>query len=287
MNNIIEQMLSTYEIKNINDEINALKEIIQELILSGLSRGGFFNEAAFYGGTALRIFYKLDRFSEDLDFALLKSDENFDLSKYFGDIEKELNAYGLNLEICAKQKHNKTNISSAFLKGDTLEHILKFFPKDANHIYDHTLKSIKIKLEIDINPPKGATYEIQYRLLPSLHQIQLYDKSSLFAGKIHAILCRNWQKRVKGRDLYDYVFFLANNISVNLELVKNKLIESQYINENELFNLDTLKKLLKNKFEKINYNEAKEDVIPFIKDIDSLKLWNSDFFIKITDQLVG
>ena len=285
MNNIIEQMLSSYEIKNTNDEINALKEIIQELVLSGLSRGGFFNEAAFYGGTALRIFYKLDRFSEDLDFALLKPDKNFDLSKYFSYIENELKAYGLNLEISTKQKHNETNISSAFLKGDTLELILKFFPNEENHIYDRTLKNIKIKFEIDINPPDGATYEMQYKLLPSPHEIKLYDKSSLLAGKIHAILCRNWKNRTKGRDLYDYVFFLANNVNVNLDLLQNKLIESKYIDKDEPFNLDVLKTLLKNKFKEINYTEAKEDVIPFIKDLKNLDLWSSEFFIQITDQL--
>ena len=129
MNNIIEQMLSKYEIKNTNDEINALKEIIQEIVLSGLSRGNFFDEVAFYGGTALRIFYKLDRFSEDLDFALIAPNKDFDLSKYFSYIEKELKAYGLNLEINTKQKSVDSNITSAFLKGDTLEHILKFFPQ--------------------------------------------------------------------------------------------------------------------------------------------------------------
>ena len=210
MNNIIEQMLSKYEIKNTNDEINALKEIIQEIILSGLARGNFFAEAAFYGGTALRIFYKLDRFSEDLDFALIYPDKNFDLSKYFVYLEKELKAYGLNLEINTKQKNIESNITSAFVKGDTLEHILKFFPNEENHKYNHMLKNIKIKFEVDINPPSGATYEEKYKLLPSPHQIKIYDKESLFAGKIHAILCRNWKTRTKGRDLYDYIFFLSN-----------------------------------------------------------------------------
>ena len=166
-----------------------------------------------------------------------------------------------------------------------MEHILKFFPNEENHQYNHIFKNIKIKFEIDINPPKGATYETKYKLLPSPHQVRLYDKSSLFAGKIHAILCRNWQNRVKGRDLYDYVFFLANNINVNLDLVKSKLIESKYIMENDSFNLDVLKSLLKNKFKEINYKEAKDDVIPFIKEVNNLELWNSDFFIKITDQL--
>ena len=204
MNNIIEQMLSKYELKNTNDEINALKEIIQEIVLSGLSRGNFFNEVAFYGGTALRIFYKLDRFSEDLDFALIFPNKKFDLSKYFIYIEKELKSYGLNLEISTKQKNKNSNITSAFLKGNTLEHILKFFPNEKNNKYSSLLKNIKIKFEVDINPPSGAEYEEKYKLLPSPHQIKIYDKESLLAGKIHAILCRGWKTRVKGRDLYDF-----------------------------------------------------------------------------------
>ena len=285
MNNIILQMLSKYEIRNTNDEVNALKEIIQEIVLSGLSRGGFFKEASFYGGTALRIFYKLDRFSEDLDFALICPNKEFDLSKYFIYIEKELKAYGLNLEISNKSKSIDSNITSAFVKGDTLEHILKFFPNEGNHEYDHILKNIKIKFEVDINPPSGATYEEQYKLLPSPHQIKLYDKESLFAGKIHAILCRNWKTRTKGRDLYDYIFFLANNTNVNIELVKNKLIASDYIDPNSKVNINVLKELLIKKFNEIDYKEAKEDVIPFIKNIDSLNMWNKDFFISITEEL--
>ncbi len=285
MNNIIEQMLEKYEIKNSNDELNALKEIIQEIVLSGLSRSGFFDEAAFYGGTALRIFYNLNRFSEDLDFALLSPNTNFDLSKYFISIEKELKAYGLNLEIHPKIKNKDSNITSAFLKGDTLEHILKFFPKEETRQFDHLLKDIKIKFEVDINPPQGANYKIEYKLLPSPHQIRLYDKESLFAGKIHAILCRNWISRTKGRDLYDYVFFMATNTKVNLELLKNKLIESSYIKENEEFDIEKLKGLLTKKFQEINYNDAKNDVFPFIKDVDSLKVWNSEFFIHITEKL--
>lgn len=285
MNNIIEQMLSKYEIKNLNDEINALKEIIQEIVLSGLSRGGFFDEAAFYGGTALRIFYNLDRFSEDLDFALLSPNKDFDISKYFSYVEKELKAYDLNLEVSTRKKNINSNITSAFLKGDTKEHILKFFPGNSNHTYNQTLKDIKIKFEVDINPPLGATYEMRYKLLPSPHQVKLYDKTSLFAGKIHAILCRNWNIRVKGRDLYDYIFFLSNNVEVNVELIRNKLVASKYINENDVFNIDVLKGMLKSKFSEINYNDAKEDVLPFIRDTDSLNMWSKDFFVNITEDL--
>ena len=285
MNNIIEQMLNKYNINNTNDEINALKEIIQELILSGLSRGDFFNKAAFYGGTALRIFFKLNRFSEDLDFVLLTPDANFDLSKYFPYIKKELKAYGLNVEINSKEKIINSNITPAFLKADTLEHILKFFPNEVNHKYNSLLKNIKIKFEVDVNPPYGATYKDEYKLLPSPHKIKLYDKESLLAGKIHAILCRGWKTRIKGRDLYDYVFFLANDINVNIELIKNKLIESNYIDANDKFDIKVLKELLIKKFNEIDYDKAKEDVIPFIKDIDSLNIWNKDFFITITNKL--
>mgnify|MGYP004595119499 CR=1 FL=1 len=285
MNKVVGQMLERYEIHNTEDEINALKEVIQEIVLSGLSRGGFFEKAAFYGGTALRIFYNLDRFSEDLDFALLSPDANFDLSKYFNYIEEELKAYGLNMSVSSKEKSKETSITSAFIKGDTLEHVLKFFPNEENYTYDSILKMIKIKFEVDINAPFGATYEEKIKLLPFTHQILLYDKSSLFAGKVHAILCRNWKTRTKGRDLYDYVFFLANDIRVNFELLKNKLIASGVIKKGEKFDIDALRGMLTNKFKDINYAEAKNDVLPFIKDAYKLDSWNEDFFIKLTQNL--
>ena len=284
MNSVLKNMLSKYDIKNTTDEINAMKEIIQEIVLCGLSRGGFFDEAAFYGGTALRIFYGLNRFSEDLDFALLEPNKNFDLSKYFPFIEKEVLAYGLNLKITTKEKTKNSDIFSAFLKGDTKEHIFIFFPNE-NMKNTTSLKNIKIKFEVDVNPPSGATYEFKYKLLPSPHQVRLYDEPSQFAGKIHALLCRNWTYRTKGRDLYDYVFYLSKGTKVNLELIKSKLIESKAITESSEFNIDILKDLLNKKFREINYTKAKEDVIAFIEDIDSLNLWCSDFFIDITKGL--
>lgn len=284
MNSVLKNMLDKYDIKNTEDEINAMKEIIQEIVICGLSRGGFFNEAAFYGGTALRIFYGLNRFSEDLDFALLEPNKNFDLSKYFSFVEKEVLAYGLNLKIETKEKTKDSNILSAFLKGDTKEHIFIFFPNE-NMKNTTSLKNIKIKFEIDVNPPSGATYEFKYKLLPSPHQVRLYDEASQFAGKIHAILCRNWNYRTKGRDLYDYIFYLSKETKVNLKLIKSKLVESEAITEDSEFNIDILKELLNNKFKEINYTAAKEDVIAFIEDTDSLNLWNEDFFMDITKRL--
>ena len=284
MNNVLKNMLDKYDIKNTLDETNAMKEIIQEIVLCGLSRGGFFDVAAFYGGTALRIFYGLNRFSEDLDFALIKPNLEFDLSKYFSFIEKEVQAYGLNLSISEKNKTKESNITSAFLKGDTKEHILIFFPNE-NMKNTTSLKDIKIKFEVDVNPPAGAKYDLKYKLLPSPHQVRLYDESSLFAGKIHAILCRNWNYRTKGRDLYDYIFYLSKNISVNMELIKEKLIDSNALKREEAFNIDILKGLLDKKFERIDYKNAKEDVEMFIEDKESLNLWSADFFKEITKNL--
>lgn len=286
MNNVLQNMLKKYDIKNTLDETNAMKEIIQEIVLCGLSRGGFFDEAAFYGGTALRIFYGLNRFSEDLDFALLKPNPEFDLGQYFPYIEKEVKAYGLNLSISEKIKTQESNITSAFLKGDTKEHILMFFPNE-NIQNTTSLKSIKIKFEVDINPPAGAKYDLKYKLLPSPHQVKLYDEGSLFAGKIHAILCRNWNYRTKGRDLYDYIFYLSKNTKVNIELIKEKLIDSQVIKREGKFNIDVLKDLLNKKFDQIDYKNAKEDIETFIEDKNSLELWSKEFFKEITTNLIA
>ena len=126
---------------------------------------------------------------------------------------------------------------------------------------------------------------MKYKLLPSPHQVNLYDASSLFAGKVHAILCRNYHSRVKGRDLYDYVFFLANNVKINITLLKNKLIASNFIKEDEQFDINILKDMLIKKFNEIDYEEAKKDVIPFIKNNQSLDLWNKEFFAEITKNL--
>ena len=284
MDTVIKNMLSKYDIKNITDETNAMKEIIQEIVLCGLARGGFFDNAAFYGGTALRIFYGLNRFSEDLDFTLIKPDKDFDLSNYFSFVEREVQAYGFNLEIGIKEKNKESNITSAFLKGDTKEHILRFFPNE-NMKNVTSLKDIKIKFEIDTSPTDGAKYEFKYKLLPSPHQIRVYDEASLFAGKIHALLCRGWNNRIKGRDLYDYIFYLSKSAHVNMELIRNKLKESKVKDVDETFNIEELKKLLNRKFESINYKSAKEDVMPFILDKESLDLWNEKFFKEITKNL--
>lgn len=277
-------MVNNYHPKNTEEKKNAIKEVMQEIVLCALSKAGFFNEAAFYGGTALRIFYHLDRFSEDLDFSLLIKDKDFDLSIYFPKLKEIVKSFGLNVEIEIKEKTKDSNIQSAFLKGDTIEHFLLFYPDDLIQGINKNEK-VKIKFEIDTMPPGCATYEIKYRLLPMPYSIKLYDEASLFSGKIHAIICRSWKSRVKGRDLYDYVFYLSRNTQFNLPHLQEKLIDSQYIDVNVIISCDDIRKMLIERFNEIDFEQAKEDVIPFIKDPSVLDIWSKEFFIAITDQL--
>lgn len=285
MNQVLAQMLSKYEINNRDDRINAIKEIVQEIVLCGLSRSDFFEKAAFYGGTALRIFYDLDRFSEDLDFSLLTKDSSFNMSDYFSYIENEIKSLGLNFSINEKLKNSNSNIKSAFLKGNTIEHIMIIYEESEDVKFLNKEEVIRIKIEVDVNPSYNATYETQISLLPSPYQIRVFDKESLFAGKIHACLCRNWKSRVKGRDFYDFVFFLSMNIKVNLSYLKAKLVESNFIAENYDLSIENLKLLLKERFKSIDFEEAKNDVLPFIKDKSIIALWSKEFFISICDKL--
>lgn len=285
MDTIIEQMLKAYKTETLYDKKNAMKEAMQEIVLCGLSRGGFFKEAAFYGGTALRIFHGLDRFSEDLDFSLISSNENFDLKEYFPVLEKEVKAYGLNVTISEKKKTKDSQILSAFLKGNTKEHMLVFYPDDVKGVNVAANELVKIKFEVDINPPAEATYEHKYRLLPVPYEVRLYDIPSLFAGKIHAVLCRNGQQRVKGRDLYDYIFYLTRKAEVNQKHLRERLLQTGHIKENYACSLDDIKQMLYKRFDAIDYKQAKEDAEAFIRDTSVLDIWSADFFKQITEGL--
>src|SRR5699024_5782628 len=231
----------------------AMKEIMQEIVLCGLSRAGFFQKAAFYGGTALRIFYGLDRFSEDLDFSLVTADPGFDLTVYFPVLEKEVRAFGLHVTIQEKEKTKESNIRSAFLKGNTKELLLLFYADE--NLAGSVAKSevIKIKFEVDINPPEYAGFEHKYRLLPTPYEVNLYDMPSLFAGKIQAVLCRAWKSRIKGRDLYDYVFYLSRGSAVNQKHLRARLLQSGFISEDMECTLPELRHMLYERFDTIDF----------------------------------
>ncbi len=285
MNGIIAEMLNHYHPNGLTGRKNAVKEIMQEIVLCGLSRAGFFQKAAFYGGTALRVFYGLDRFSEDLDFSLMAPDSAFELSAFFPTLRKEAASYGLKVEISEKKKTAESALRSAFLKGNTKEHLLLFYPSDPAAAGIAGDETIKIKFETDTNPPAGAAFEHRYRLLPAPYAITLYDMPSLFAGKAHAVICRDWKNRVKGRDLYDYVFYLSRGAVLNVGHLKARLVQSAAWEADASFTLDDAKRLLRARFAAIDYAQAKKDVRPFVKDTASLDLWNADFFQQITEGL--
>ena len=286
MNTVLEQMIENYNPKNIDDKRNVIKEVMQEIVLCGLSKAGFFNVAAFYGGTALRIFYGLDRFSEDLDFSLLAKDKEFDLSKYFPVLKEVVSSYGLDVDIELKNKTKDSYVQSAFLKGDTIEHFLLFYPNDLVEGINKNEK-VKIKFEIDTMPPGLATYETKYRLLPTPYGVKLYDESSLFSGKIHAVICRSWKSRVKGRDLYDYIFYLSRKSKYNLPHLREKLIDSGFIDKETKLDNDDVKRILVDRFNEIDFDAAKNDVVSFIKDTNVLDIWSKEFFVDITTNLLS
>ena len=286
MNSVFEIMLNKYQPKDNNERENAIKEIVQEIVLSGLSRGGFFDKAVFYGGTCLRIFHGLNRFSEDLDFALLNKDEDFKIEDYFPAIKKELISYGLDMDVVKKEKSKGDNdIQSAFVKGNTQILLMTFFPN--NNEVDNVIKdqTIKIKFEIDTDNPKGGVVETKYRLLPAPYEIKVFDEPTLFAGKIHAILCREYNNRIKGRDYYDYLFYCAKGTKINLEYLENKLKNSNKISNDTKLDLPLLKKMLQERFMGVDYNLARKDVSSFITDQESLSLWSKELFLSTLDYL--
>ncbi len=282
MHSAIQGMIDSYDCRTIDDYRNALKEITQEIALLGLYRGGFFNIAAFYGGTSLRIFYGLDRFSEDLDFSLLDPDPRFDLSAYTRVVQDELGAYGLDMTVTEKIKHNDSAIKSAFIKGGTQIHLLKISSISPPVTGVHPEEQIQIKLEVDTDPPPGAQYEIKYQLLPVPYHVRMFTLPSLFAGKVHALLCRGWQSRVKGRDFYDYIWYLSKGVPLDIQHLAFRMRQTGHLKSNEELTGDDLRTRLLERFNSIDFNQAREDVLPFIGNQDSINLWSGEFFISVT-----
>lgn len=282
---ILQQMMNKYHSITLEDKKNSIKEVLQEVVLAGLSKTDFFTRAAFYGGTALRIFYGMDRFSEDLDFSLLVADDTFDIHKYFKPISDVVSSLGLNFEVNKKHKTANSNIDSAFIKGNTKETMITIYPNsaDVNRIIHN--EKIMIKFEVDVNPPQYAKTEIRYRLLPFPYQVRVYDQPSLFAGKIHAFIARGWKNRVKGRDLYDYIYYLSLETKVNLKHLEARLKQTKSIEENDVLTRKLLIELLEHRFDHIDYDLARLDVRPFIKDQSTLELWSSGFFKSITNDI--
>ena len=284
---ILNQMLSKYNASSPLDKINVIKEIVQEIILSGLARSDFFKYAAFYGGTSLRIFHNLDRFSEDLDFTLLQHDPHFNLKTYVSSILDELRSLGIQANLEVKNKVAITSVQSGVFRGNMLNLYRVFYPEDKSLIHLlHRDATIKIKIDLDTHPPQSATTEIMNRNLPYPYQVLIYDLPSLFASKLSAVLTRNWQSRFKGRDLYDLIYYVKKGIVLNKLLLQDSLVKNNLINKEMVFNHEVLMELLVRRLEKIDFNQASLDVQPFITNLDLLKTWSFDFFKNVIQNII-
>jgi len=273
-NTIFTQMLSRYQINNKDDLTNATHEVMQQIALAGLYRSDFFNRAAFYGGTCLRIFHGLQRFSEDMDFSLLQPDDNFSLENYFEPIIAEFKALGKEVIINKKAKTKQTNVESAFLKDNTEIYDLQFT----------TDKRLKIKIEVDTKPPSDFATEYKLLLLPFSFMTRCYSLSDLYAGKMHAFLFRNWKNRVKGRDWYDFEWYVRNNIALNFKHLQKRTEQISALDETE-FTIDILKTMLKERIEKTNIETVKNDVRPFLKNPKEMEIWSTDYFLQLADRI--
>lgn len=285
------KMLEKYDLSDSNASFDALREILQEIVLLGLYDAGFFKHAAFYGGTALRILHNLPRFSEDLDFSLLESNPKFNLKPYEDAIISTLKAFGFDVSIEIKEKNNSSAIASAFVKGNTIEHLINInAPKDITNKI-HRDQAVKIKLEVDTNPPLEFETQNVIRLSPRPFSINAFTLPSLYAGKMHAILCRAWSSRPKGRDWYDLVWYIANNVELDTKHLKARLSQScKYLEANEINIPDELtkqniKELLLQRIESLDVGKAKNDVQPFIKDLREIELWSKEFFMAVVENI--
>lgn len=285
MNEVINSMLARYTCSTSQDYENALKEIMQELALLGLWRSKFFEVAAFYGGTALRILYGLDRFSEDLDFSLLSPNLDFKLSHYNEAIAAELRGVGFDVTVTSKEKNKESMIQSAFIKASTVEQLLLINVHHGVLVNVPKDQVIKIKMEVDINPPSGFSTEAKILLRPIPFSVLTYQQPDLFAGKLHALLCRPWVQRVKGRDWYDFVWYVSHKIPVRLGHLQQRLIQSGALLPEQPFDQQVLNAMLRDKINQVDFEVAKKDILPFIRDPAAVSLWSRDFFLGLSEQL--
>jgi len=269
MNSVVEQMMGFYTDEHIDDS-QKLREVMQKIALAGLYRGGFFSKAAFCGGTCLRLFHGLPRFSENMDFSLLEVNENFQIEDYFPSIIREFQALDIEVSLKRKEKSKEPAIESAFLKNDTSQ-----FDIDISRV-------LKIKLEVDTQPPPGFLTESKVSLLPFSFMVRCYEIPYLYAEKMHALMYRSWRNRVKGRDWFDFEWYVRNNASLDFNHYKERV--SQLSPQSEIpESIDEFKAGLRNRIDSIDYSLAKRDVAPFIADQSVLDIWSAEYFRELVE----
>lgn len=286
MQEAIARMLGRYSAATVDETIRALREILQEVALLGLWRAKFFEHAAFYGGTALRVFFGLDRFSEDLDFTLLRPEASFDLGRFTVALEKEIRGFGFEVSVTLRQKVVTSPIQSAFLKANTRNQLLLINVPSEQTAGIPSGQTLKIRLEVDTDPPPGFGTATRYLLQPIPFPVRVCDPPDLFAGKIHALLFRRWEKRVKGRDWYDFVWLVANRIPLHMEHLEQRMRQTgDWTGENALTH-DALGGLLTQAIDRLDVEQARREVMPFLKQPESVSVWSREFFKDVAGRML-
>lgn len=285
MNRAVLDMLERYDCQGAGDYENALREIFQEIALLGLWRGKFFEHAAFYGGTALRILYGLDRFSEDMDFSLIRPNTSFDFAPYCAFVEKELAAWGFPVTVTVKRKTTESAIESAFLKAETLTQMMTIEAPAELLGGLHRNQLLKIKVEVDTNPPPDFETESKFLLQPIPFAVRTYTLPALFAGKMHALLFRRWGRRVKGRDWYDWVWYVGRGVPVDLRHLSARMRQTGHWDSPETIRADEFRGLLVERVRTLDLSAARADVESFLKNPDRIAVWSNEFFSQLIEKM--
>lgn len=271
MNELYEKMLSAYDQSTDAARRNAIYEVSQQIVLAGLADGGFFDKAAFYGGTCLRIFHGLNRFSEDMDFTLLKEDESFRFEQYFQPVIDQFALVGRRVEIRKKDKKGFGKVESAFLKDNTDVYDLSF----------QTEKSIKVKIEVDTAPPLKFATEQKLSLQPKSFMTRCVALPDLFAGKMSALAFRAWKTRVKGRDWYDFEWYVRNGVPLGWSHLQERIRQST----GQEMTPEQFQAALRERLGGTDIELVKKDVLPFINDPHELDIWSNDYFLQLADKI--
>ncbi len=269
---IFDEMVAAYNPQNATQKTNAQHQVMQQIVLAGLQKGGFFEHAAFYGGTCLRIFHGLPRFSEDMDFTLVEKNPAIHLENYFQPIREVFALTGKDVVITKKEKLHFGRVESAFLKEDTAAYDIAF----------QTEKTIKVKIELDTNPPLLFDTEQKLMMQPYSTMIRCLTLPDLFAGKMHALVFRNWKTRIKGRDWYDFEWYIRHNIPLHFAHLQERIREfnGQEVTRDEFMHL------LRERLANANISQVKEDVLPFVNNPSELDIWSNEYFGLLADRLI-
>jgi len=280
MIDLLRKRLERYRAADLQSEEQAVKEILQEVTLYALWRADFFELAAFQGGTSLRILHGLPRFSEDLDFILRTPDPDFVWVPYFKTLSEVLAEFGIRCELVDRGNMDRA-VRQALLKDDSIARQL-----DLSFYGGNNSRKLKVKLEIDTRPPLNSGFEFYYLDFPLDFEVCAQDLPSNFSLKIHALLCRPY---IKGRDWYDFTWYVANGIVPNLKLLHNALLQyGPWAGEILTVDMNWLNSVLMEKMQSIAWIDAAKDVAPFLPPADqhSLKLWSAKFFSEKLCKLV-